>query len=208
MTTIEIIGVIVSLFYLWLEYKVKIWLWVVGVITPVIYIYIFFVSKFYAVMGINIYYFFACIYGWYCWKRNNAEGSDLRITRLPFRFIWKLFVIFIGFFALITWILMRFTDSPVPYGDALTTALSIVAMWMLAQKYAEQWLVWLLVNVISAGLYLRQGLYPTGTLFIIYAVVSVFGYRKWKEMAEIELKVENKKTREAGKILTVFAEKR
>jgi len=142
-------------------------------------------------MGINIYYLFACIYGWYCWKRNDVEGSDLRIIRLPLCLIWKLFAIFIGLFALIAWILMRFTDSPVPFGDALIAALSIVAMWMLAQKYAEQWLVWLVVNVISAGLYFWQGLYPTGILFMIYAVVSIFGYRKWVQMAENELRMRN-----------------
>jgi nicotinamide mononucleotide transporter len=55
-------------------------------------------------------------------------------------------------------------------------------MWMLAHKYAEQWLVWLLVNVISSGLYVYKDLYPTGVLFIIYAIVSVFGYLKWKAM--------------------------
>ena len=184
MPTIEIIGALISLLYLRLEYKANIWLWPMGVITPLLYIYIFFASKFYAVMGINVYYLFACIYGWYCWKRNDAEGLGLHILRLPLHFVWKLFVIFIGLFTLIAWILIHFTDSPVPYGDALTTALSIVAMWMLAHKYAEQWLVWLVVNVISAGLYFGQALYPTSVLFMIYAIVSIFGYLKWKKMAQ------------------------
>ena len=182
MATIEIIGALVSLLYLWLEYKAKIWLWVVGVITPVIYIYIFWVSKFYADMGVNIYYLFASVYGWYRWKKDGAGESGFQITRLPLRSVWKLCVVFTGLFALIAWILICFTDSPVPYGDALTTALSIIAMWMLAHKYAEQWLVWIVVNVVSAGLYFYKDLYPTGVLFVIYAVVSVFGYLKWKKL--------------------------
>ena len=183
MTVLEITGALVSLLYLRLEYKANIWLWVVGVITPVIYIYLFFVSKFYADMGINIYYLFASAYGVYCWKKKGAGESIFRITRLPLRLVWKLFAIFSGLFALIAWILICFTDSPVPYGDALTTALSVVAMWMLAQKYAEQWLLWIVVNVVSAGLYLWRDLYPTGILFVIYAVVSAFGYLKWRKMA-------------------------
>ena len=191
MTTIEIIGALVSLLYLWLEYKANVWLWVVGVITPVIYIYIFFVSEFYANMGINIYYLFASVYGWYRWKKDATGESGFQVTRFPLRSIWIFFIAFIGLFALIAWILLCFTDSPVIYGDALTTALSIVAMWMLAHKYAEQWLVWLVVNVISAGLYFLRGLYPTCILFIIYAIVSVFGYLKWKEMVENQLKIEN-----------------
>ena len=184
MASIEIIGAIISLLYLWLEYKAHKWLWPVGAITPLIYIYIFFAGKFYAVMGINIYYLFACIYGWYCWKRKDAGESGLQITRLPLHLVWKLFTFFAVLFAVIAWILICFTDSPVPYGDALIAALSIVAMWMLAHKYAEQWLVWLVVNMISAVLYFWQGLYPTGILYFIFAVVSVFGYLKWKEMAK------------------------
>ena len=184
MATIEIIGALVCLLYLRLEYKANIWLWPVGVITPLIYVYIFFTGKFYAVMGINVYYLFACAYGWYCWKKHGADESGLRINRLPLRLGWRLFAVAAGLFALIVWILIRFTDSPVPYGDALIAALSIVAMWMLAHKYAEQWLVWLVVNVISAVLYYRQELYPTSVLFVIYAIVSIFGYRTWKKMAE------------------------
>jgi nicotinamide mononucleotide transporter len=71
----------------------------------------------------------------------------------------------------------------VPYGDAFTTALSIVAMWMLAKKYVEQWWLWFVVNVVSCGLYVWKGLYPTAGLFAVYSVISVFGYYKWKRMA-------------------------
>ena len=183
MTAIEVIGAIISLLHLRLEYKASIWLWPVGVIVPLIYIYIFFVSKFYAVMGINIYYLFASVYGWYCWKRNVSGESGLQIARLPVRIVWYLIPVFVVLYALIVWVLLRFTDSPVPYGDGLATALSIIAMWMLAHQYAEQWLVWLVVNSISVGLYFKQELYPTSILFFIYAIVSIFGYLKWKKMA-------------------------
>jgi len=85
-------------------------------------------------------------------------------------------------FALIAFILIRFTDSPVPYGDSFTTAVSIIGMWMLAHKYLEQWWLWFVVNVVSSALYLWKGLYPTAGLFIIYSVISVFGYFRWKKM--------------------------
>ena len=78
-------------------------------------------------------------------------------------------------------ILKTLTDSPIPLGDAFTTAASIVAMWMLAQKYLEQWLLWIVVNVVSTALYFWKGLYPTGMLFIVYVVVAVLGYFRWKK---------------------------
>ena len=85
-------------------------------------------------------------------------------------------------FALIAWVLIRFTDSPVPLGDAFTTALSIVAMWMLAQKYIEQWWFWLIVNAVSATLYFWKGMTPTAVTYVVYSIVPVFGYRQWQKM--------------------------
>ncbi|WP_294081039.1 nicotinamide riboside transporter PnuC [Proteiniphilum sp. UBA5384] len=182
MQTIEIIGAIIGLLYLYLEYKANKWLWPVGVLMPVVYVWIFFQSKFYADMGINVYYFFASIYGWVRWTKHQTEGDELPISHTPRHYILPLSVIGSALFAIIAFILIRFTDSPVPYGDSFTTALSILGMWLLAHKYVEQWWFWFVVNFISCGLYVWKGLYPTSILFAIYSVISVFGYFKWKRM--------------------------
>jgi len=76
---------------------------------------------------------------------------------------------------------VRFTDSPVPFWDALTTALSIVATWMLAQKKIEHWLLWVLVDVLSIGLFIVKELYPTTVLFAVYAVLAIYGYLEWRK---------------------------
>ena len=182
MQTIEIIGALIGLLYLYFEYRASRWLWPVGVLMPLFYVWIFFQSRFYADMGINVYYFFASIYGWIRWNREKNEGTGLPITPTPKRLILPLIVIGLTLFALIALILHRYTDSPVVVGDSLTTALSILGMWMLAQKHVEQWWLWFVVNIISCGLYLWKGLYPTATLFAIYSVISVFGYYKWRRL--------------------------
>src|SRR5690554_2849532 len=76
MQTIEIIGAVVGLLYLYLEYKANRWLWPVGVLMPIVYIWIFFQSKFYADMGVNVYYFFASIYGWIRWNRYSSREEQ------------------------------------------------------------------------------------------------------------------------------------
>lgn len=182
MQTIEIIGAVIGIIYLILEYKANKWLWPVGVLMPIVYVWIFFESKFYADMGINIYYFFASIYGWIKWNRGKDEQNELSIRHTPTRYVLPLAVVGILLFSAIAFVLVRFTDSPVSYGDAFTTALSIVAMWMLAQKYIEQWWLWFAVNIVSCGLYVWKGLYPTAGLFSVYSVISIFGYYKWKRM--------------------------
>jgi nicotinamide mononucleotide transporter len=183
---IEILGVCFSLWYLFLEIKQRKALWFVGFISSAFYVYIFLQAKFYADMGLNVYYLLASIYGWILWsrKQTTTAGKQVRpVVRLkrPLA-LWLLGVsgvLFLG----ISFVLKNYTNSPVPFGDALTTALSIVAMWMLAHKIIEQWWVWLFVNAFSATLYVYRGLYPTAFLFCCYAVASVIGYYSWKKMA-------------------------
>ena len=91
---------------------------------------------------------------------------------------------YLVFQLLIAWILIRYTDSNVPWCDAFTTALSMVAMWMLARKYLEQWLVWIVVDVVSVALYLYKGLFFTAGLYALYAIIAVYGYWNWKNMME------------------------
>lgn len=186
MQTLEIIGAVIGLLYLYLEFKANKWLWPVGVLMPVVYVWIFFQSKFYADMGINVYYFFASIYGWIRWNRNPDGITGLPITHTPKRSILPLMVIGLLLFGAIYLILTRYTDSPVAAGDSLTTALSIIGMWMLAQKHTEQWWVWFVVNLISCLLYLWKGLYPTAALFAVYTVISVLGYYKWVRLMREE----------------------
>lgn len=114
----------------------------------------------------------------------NHTENQMPITRIPRRQWLPLTLVAAAFFVPIAWILINFTDSTVPYGDSFTTALSIVGMWMLARKYAEQWLVWIAVDVVCCGLYLYKGLWFTGCLYGLYAVIAVFGYMKWVRMAE------------------------
>ena len=188
MEYIEIAGAVIGLLYLYLEYRASVYLWPVGVIMPLFYIYIFFVSRFYADMGINIYYLFASIYGWIRWNKSASQEQSLAISHMPFRY-WGVALLALSIlFAGIAWILIRFTDSPVPFGDSFTTALSIVAMWMLANKYIEQWGLWIVVNVVSCALYAWKGLYPTALLYVVYSIVPVFGYFKWKQLMLSELK--------------------
>lgn len=82
-------------------------------------------------------------------------------------------------FTFLSWSLINFTNSNVPYWDAFTTALSIVAMWMLARKYAQQWLAWFIVDAVCVGLYFYKGIYFYSLLYAIYTVIALFGYRKW-----------------------------
>lgn len=157
-------------------------LWPLGIITSAAYIYIFFTGKFYADMGLQVYYVLISIYGWYFWSRGGAkaEKGELPVVRINRRQLLLLFLTFGLSWAAIYFVLYRYTDSTVPLGDSFTTALAIVATWMLTRKIIEQWFLWIIANVVSIGLYIYKGLYPTVILYAIYAGMAVYGYFEWK----------------------------
>jgi nicotinamide mononucleotide transporter len=177
---IEIIGTIAGLIFLYLEIKQNKWLWPVGLITSVMYIYVFFVAKLYADMSLQFYYVFISIYGWIVWSKGGSQ-KELPVTRLSKELFLILFGASMLIYAVISYILVAYTDGSIPYWDAFTTALSIVATWMLARKILEQWLVWVIVNAVSLGLYIYKGLYPTSVLFFFYTVLALVGYVQWKK---------------------------
>lgn len=196
MQYLEITGTVIGLLYIYLEYKASIWLWLTGIVMPAIYIFVYFDSGFYADMGINIYFLLAGLYGWAAWmgktrkiKQGNKTAvveKELPITRTPKKYYFRLSIITIAVFALIAYILINFTDSTVPYGDSFTTALSITGLWMLTRKYVEQWLVWIVVDIVCCVLYIYKGLVPTGILYGLYTIIAVFGYFKWLKMMRAE----------------------
>ena len=180
---IEVFGAVAGILYIYLSIKQNILLWPFGLVTSLVYIYVFFVAKFYADMSLQFYYVFISIYGWLLWKKSekNTEEESLKVSRIRLKLAIILFLITLGIFAVIAWILVNYTDSPMPYWDALTTAASITATWMLAKKIIEHWYIWVVVNLISIGLYFVRELYPTVILFTIYAVMAVIGYLQWKK---------------------------
>ena len=184
----EIIGAVIGLVYLYLEYKADVWLWPVGIMMSLFYVVIFFHGKFYADAAIYLYYIGANTYGLFQWTRSRQKATtgndhpvERPITHVPTKRILPLAAVTLVLWMILYLILKTVTDSPIPLGDAFTTSVSIVAMWMLAQKYIEQWWLWIVVNIVSTVLYFWKGLYPTGVLFTVYVIVAILGYFRWKK---------------------------
>lgn len=182
----QIAGVVLGLLYLWLEYKADIRLWIVGLVMPAVHGVLYFKSGLYADCSMQAYYIAAGIYGLAVWHR-NASGKSTKaaaISRTPAGIVPVLVIACMAVQAAIYLLLTSFTDSSVPFWDSLTTALSITAMWMLSRKYAEQWLVWLAVDAITAALYIYKEIPLTAGLYVLYCVLAVTGYLRW--MKEIK----------------------
>ncbi|HRZ96476.1 MAG TPA: nicotinamide riboside transporter PnuC [Paludibacter sp.] len=179
---VEISGAILSLIYLYLSIKQKASLWIFGLMSSVLYVVVFIQSKLYADMSLQFYYVFISIYGWINWKfGREVVENELPVKRLSRKMILILIGITILIYGAYFVLLNYFTDSKVPKFDSLIGALSVVATWMLARKYIENWLVWIVADGLAIGLFVYKELYPTAILFIVYTVMSVVGYRQWSK---------------------------
>jgi nicotinamide mononucleotide transporter len=186
---IEILGAILGIVYVFFSIRQNILTWPVGLLTSILYVWVFFDSKLYADMGLQMYYVIISVYGWYEWLYGNPDSTKptLKVSRLSLNLGLLLALISLLLFVFIWFILSSFTDSQVPVADALATALSIVATWMLARKILEHWLLWVFVDAFSIGLFVFKGLLPTVALFAVYTTMAVVGFIEWrKEISQEE----------------------
>ena len=177
----EILGTITGLIYLYFSIRQKLLLWLFGILNAIFLLVVYWKSGIYAYMLLQIYYLVVSVYGWIHWVRGNPETHELPFTRLNASkaFLFLAVSLAIGF--AIYFLLRGFTDSDIPWLDAMTTAFSITATWMLARKILEHWLVWIVVDSVLSGLYVVKHLYPMVLLFLVYTVMAVYGYSSWKK---------------------------
>ena len=184
---LQIVGTLLGLLYLWLEYKANIWVWIVGAIMPMVHGMLYLQSGIYADAAMQLYYVAAGIYGLFVWLRGEKRSEKrVDIQHTPKQWIFSLVAVYVVLHLSLYFLLTEFTDSRVPLFDSMSTALSIVAMWMLSRKLVEQWLVWLVVDMISVGLYLYKGIPITAMLYMLYCALAVAGYMRWRKQVLIK----------------------
>lgn len=191
---LEVSGVISGILCVYLAAKNNIWSWPIAIISVSIYTFIFFEEKLYADAGLQIYFLFANIYGWYFWSRKSEAEHKTPITFLT----KKIFLISAACIIIFTFLLGTFlfksTDASFPYIDSFCTACSLVAQIFLARKIIENWLIWIFVDIIYVGVYLMKDLHLTAGMYALYIVIAAMGYITWKrEFKQFQLsnKIQN-----------------
>jgi nicotinamide mononucleotide transporter len=159
----------------------------VGILSSLVYVFIFFSSKVYANMGLNLYYVFISIYGFRQWSHRSpaetetAPSETIRYTHLRWKLAGLLFSSLFFIYLFIYCMLKNYTDSAAPAGDAVSTTIGIVATWMLARRIIEHWFFWIVADAFSVYLYYTLALYPTMLLYFCYTVLAYVGYCTWKK---------------------------
>lgn len=187
MEIIEWIAVIAGFACVILNSLENIWGWPIGLVTVGLYIFIFFDVRLYADVALQVFFFGACVYGWYHWLYGGEKKDDLPITKSTPR-EWGIYLI-LGVLGLIVigFLFDTFTDAELAYLDAYTTSFSLVAQVLLARKKIENWLIWIAVDIIAIGIYYYKGLNPTAFLYAGYLVIATFGYFNWRRKMEVQV---------------------
>ena len=195
---LDFLTTVLGLIYIWLEYRASIALWIVGVIMPALDIILYWSHGLYGDAGLAAYYTLAAFYGYMVWKfgkkRGQTDKQQLPITHFPLRLVVPVLVFFLAAWGLTYYVLITWTNSTVPVLDSFTNALSIVGLWALARKYLEQWLFWMVVDLISCVLYVQKGIPFKALLYGLYVVIAVMGWFKWKKMMNSEQNIEQTTT--------------
>ena len=181
---LDILTTVLGLIYIWLEYRASIALWVVGIIMPALDIYLYWSHGLYGDAGMACYYTLAAFYGLAVWKFKKTKKlkQPLPIIHMPKSKYPPAIAFFLLAWGATYYVLITWTNSTVPVLDSFTNALSFVGLWALARKYLEQWLFWMVVDLVCTILYVQKGIPFKAMLYGLYVVIAVMGYYKWKGM--------------------------
>ncbi len=179
---IEIFAFLTGIIYIVLEIWQKNAMWVIGILTGAACAYSFWVQDLYASMGLNVYYVAISFWGLYQWRKDGAKlgsaDASVHLSRLSRNTaVFSAVLTVLGTAALI-WVLRMLGDQASGL-DAAVTILSAVATWWLAKSYPQQWLLWIVADMLSAYLCLRVGMYWMSVLYLCYAASALYGYRYW-----------------------------
>ncbi|MFN8207142.1 MAG: nicotinamide riboside transporter PnuC [Bacteroidales bacterium] len=177
---LEIAGTVTSLLYIFFSIRQSLWVWPFSIASSLIYMLVFGKASIYANMALQAYFLIMSIYGWYYWLRGGPVGSGLKVRSINRKMLTGCLLSGSLLFIMLFYFLKQ-TNSPVPLGDSFTAALSILGTWLLARKVLENWLIWIVVDLVSAIMYAGQHLWPTAGLYSVFVILAITGYMQWKK---------------------------
>ena len=177
---LEIFAAITGLLAVYLTAKQIIWCWPVALINTILYTIVFYQSSLFADTGLQVFYFFSSIYGWFYWKKNDVKVLS-PIKRIATQeYFWGSIFIFFSFLIL-GFGLKKYTQASMPLLDSFCVAMSLCAQIFMARRRLENWLIWISVDFIYVGLFIFKELYLTAILYALFIIIAIAGYIDWKK---------------------------
>ena len=189
---LEFFAAVLGVISVWFAKNNKILVYPTGIISTLIYVLILFKNQLLGDLIINIYFFLMSIYGWFFWSRKDEGNFQNNISRLNLNESIFGIIIFIFSFISVKFIynISNWQESYVSSIDTLTTAIFCSAMWFMARRKIEHWILWIIGDIVSVPLYIYKGLYFTSIQYLIFTIIALLGFFTWlKELNKKKLTV-------------------
>ena len=180
----EVAAVLFGIVGVYLTVRENVWCWPTGLVNVGLSILVFWQARLYADMGLQVVYVLLCLYGWYEWLHGGPGRSALVVTRTPRPALPALAALGLAGAGLLGLALARLTDASLPFWDSSTTAFSLVAQYMQTRKWLENWVVWIVVDLVYLGIYTYKALYLMTGLYAVFLVLAVLGHLDWTRSLE------------------------
>lgn len=183
-TWAEIVAFALALWMVALNMRVNPLAWPLAIASSALYGALFLEFGLYGEAALQLVFIGVAGWGWWQWLHGRqADGEALRVRHLGRRGRWLVWLATLAAWPAVGWLLLRYTDSTVPWLDALPTVGSLAGQWLLARQYVENWPAWVLVNLVSVALFATKGLWLTVLLYILLALLAAAGWRGWAQRA-------------------------
>jgi nicotinamide mononucleotide transporter len=177
----EVAAFILGVWSVYLVVKRSVWAFPIGIVMVALYAVIFFEAQLYSDMLLQVFFAVMQAAGWYQWLHSpKQDDQKIAVRLLSLRQISLTVFAILGITLTLGYTMDHFTTTDVPYADAFTTAISVMAQWWLNLRYLENWHLWIFVDVLYIGLYWYKALYLTAVLYVVFLVLAVIGLREWR----------------------------
>lgn len=179
---LEWIGTIFGLLTVWYSVKANILCWPTGMISVAAYAILFFHIHLYADALLQIFFFVVSAIGWWQWSKKANNNHELPITMLTAKSRVGIFFLMVACILFSGWFFSRFTDAHIPFWDSTATGMSVTAQLLMLRKKFENWILWIIVDVLSIGIYFYKQVYLTMLLYAVFLVMATMGYFEWRKL--------------------------
>lgn len=190
---VELLAVLTSILYVVLAAKGNIWCWPAAIISTVLYTVIFYNVYLWMDSLLQLYYLLMAIYGWFCWHQNSTSNTSTESKTLLYS-QWSLnrhsvIILVLTLVSLVLgWLMATYTPAHFPYLDSATTVFSIFATYLITQKVLENWLYFIVIDIVSIYLYMEKDLLPTAALFGSFVIFAAYGYWQWRKQFRLQFR--------------------
>jgi nicotinamide mononucleotide transporter len=185
----EYIAVIAGIASVWFSRIENIWVYPIGLISTIIYIFLSINGHLYGEASVNLYYTIMSIYGWILWLKKDQQQHYVVSIQFSTRREWVQQLLFFAFFYVVifialAWMKAVFAPEAIPWADAFASATAYTGMWLMARKKVESWYWWIATNIASIPLYFVKNYVFSSVFYLILFVMAIFGLIEWKKRAK------------------------